>query len=294
MIGTYKYPDTRKKLSDYYKSICGKCNGMCCSYNISPVSFYVPLDILFEKDDLVILKKALTFDQAFKKKFKENVKISLKYLINKNFGRDFFSYLEENDYDVKSFVTVYRGIDARINQFNEKMESTDRYSERNSDCFFLIPGKGCILEDYRPLVCKIAFRYCFKSLDIYEFVESHVRYVNGDDFLTYLERDISINSRIIIPKILIGADEYFKENCRKLLKEDMKVIELEKISYSELAMLADFITGPFRKPFIEVRCVNVSMDLRYIYPLVFIHELFEGEKVKNFGFGLECVEVFII
>ena len=292
MIGTYKYPDTRTKLSDYYKSICGKCNGMCCSYNISPVSSFVPLDLLFEKDDLVILKKALTFDCSFREKFRKNVKISLKYLIDKNFGRDFFSYLEENDYDVKSFVTVYRGIDARINQFNEEMESTDRYNERNSDCFFLIPGKGCILEDYRPLVCKIAFRYCFKSLDLYEFVESHIRYVNGNDFLSYLERDIAINSRIIIPKILIGADEHFKEDCKKLLEEDMTFIELEKISYQELTLLADFITGPFRKPFIEVGGMNVSIDLQYIYPFVFIDTLFEGEKVKNFGFGLECVEIF--
>jgi hypothetical protein len=290
MIGNYKYPKIRKKLSDYYKSICGKCTVVCCTYNTSPVSSYVPLDILLEKEDLVILKKALVFDTSFNKKFRENVKFSLKYLIDRGFARDFFSYLEENDYDIKSFVTVYRGIDARINQFNEEMGKTDRYHERNSDCFFLIPGMGCILEHYRPLVCKMAFRYCFKSLDLYDFVEGNFRYLNRNDFLSYFERDIIINSNIIIPKIITDSYEHFKDACKKLLRENMKFIELEKASYSELAMLADFLTGPFRKPFIKIGERTVSLDLQYIYPLVFIDNLFKGEKVKDFGFGLECVE----
>ncbi|HPZ07465.1 MAG TPA: hypothetical protein PL110_05085 [Candidatus Eremiobacteraeota bacterium] len=294
MIGFYKFPEIRSKLLNYYRSVCRRCNGRCCTYNTSPVSCKVPLELILNSEDIIILKKALFFDITFKNKFKENIRTGLLYLIKKGFALDFLDYLEENDFNVKSFVTVYRGIDARINEFNEKMAAEGRYEAKHDECFCLIPGRGCIFEHYRPLVCKMAFRYCFKELDLYEFLEGNIRVSTGEEVLKYLEDDIKLNERVMVPKIVLGADTKVKSSAMKFLKEDMKSLEFDTLSYMDMVKLADFLISPFITGDLEIGNTILSSKLPGIYPLIFIDNLFRDDRNEKFGFGLECVEVFMV
>ena len=300
MIGKFAFPESRKRLKKYYKSVCGKCFAVCCSYNTSPICATLSLPYLMDFSDIVIFKKALEFNPSYKKKVKKNVQKSLKYLIKRGFALDFFDYLEENDYSAKSIVTIYRGISARINDFNKKMEKKGKYENKFDDCLLLIPGQGCIMEDYRPHICKLAFRACFKKLDLYDFVESHIREIKEEKMLKYLKKDFELSKDTYLPKIIIGPSEDCKFFAEEILAPEMKVCRFSSLTYLELADLADFLVSPLRKKASHTEPVQNLIDnfkgkrWEQYYTLSFVDKLVKGEKGDNFNFGMEWFDVFQI
>jgi len=152
MVGNYAYPNSRKRLLDYYKSVCLSCTLSCCTHNISPVVHYLSVEDILNSAELVLVEKALEVDSGYKQIFQDNVRASLRYIGDKGFSCD-LNYLEKNDYSLKSVVTVYRDLDKEIELYNGKMENRD-YDKAFNSCFFLIPGTGCILQNYRPAICR--------------------------------------------------------------------------------------------------------------------------------------------
>jgi len=300
MIGKFLFPEVRKRLMDYYISICSSCEVSCCNYNISPITSNSPLNAILELQDIVLLEKALEFDADFKKIFKENIRNSMLYLMKKGFALDFFDYLKEHDYSVRSVVLVYRVIEARINEFNIKMGMAGMYENKFNKCLLLLPGYGCVFQAYRPLVCKLAFKDCFEKLELFDFVESHIRKVKEEELLNYIKRDFQISTVSYLPKIITGSSPGFKIAAGKFLEPEMKTLEIDSFNYSELADLADFIAAPFKKKDLYTSFVRNLRDKflkqSYIeeYSLIFIDKLVKEKEEIPFCFGLECTEVFAV
>lgn len=299
MVGTYAYSASRKRLLSYYKSICSACLLSCCSHNISPIVNYLSVETILNGPDISLVEKALELDSEYKDIFKKNIKTSLQYLSAKGFPCD-FNYLEENDYDLRSIVTVYRDIDERIEVYNNKMKKED-FQKVFDTCFFIIPGTGCLLENYRPTVCKIAFRNCFNDLSLYDFVEGNIRKADSSVVLGYIKRDFEDCSRVYLPKIIIGATEEFKNSSRKFMAPFMIDLNLKEISYLHAAQLADFLAYPARyrekrSKFIKDNIIDKYPEVRKdrAFGLIFADNLVKEKEEGLFGFGMEWLDIFKI
>ena len=294
--------ESSKKLSQYFSSVCGKCKGMCCTYNMSPVDHNYSLKNNLTDDTVIILKKALILSKDYRKRFFTNVSRSLRYFEKKGYGKGLLDYVKRNKYSLKTIFKAYRLINEKIERYNEEAEkayaSGGDYDPIN-DCLFLIPGWGCIMEEYRPYTCITAFRKCFKKLDLFDFVESKINDIKNPELLgQYLKEDFRIDEHTL-PKIIIGASHEQKKTILKLIR-GKKTTSTGELTYKQLALLADFITFPFMKP---PECLKgmINQAVFYIFkkikdppPITFVESITPGEKDDSFEFGLDFVQVFKI
>ncbi len=286
-------------LKKYYAKVCGRCGGMCCSFNISPVDFRYSLGWNMNNDNIRIVRKGLMLCRDYRKRFTENVKLSLNYLESRGFGVGLSDLVEQHKFSLKAVIKAYMIIHREIENYNNRITAADKFdSEYRAirDCFFLIPGRGCVFEEYRPFTCVTAFRKCFRELKLFEFVESRINEAEADELFEYIRLDFELGGASK-PRIIINADEKLKKNLSKLLKEKLPG-HFGKLTYFQLAKLADFITYPFYK---EPDCLDGMLEEKIFYfahkvkdaPLItFVDNLEEGESNSNFEFGLDYVQVF--
>jgi len=293
--------ESSKKLGEYFAKICGKCGGMCCSYNISPISNYMPLSFVMSDENIIVLRKALILHRDFRKRFFRNLRSSLAYFRKRGFGKGLYNYIKRNKFSLLSIVKAYRRMCRRIDVHNEQVTREDIYDLEGrgiNDCILLIPGRGCILEEYRPYTCVIAFRKCFRKLDLFDFVKSSILYANEKMLMEYLWHDFRLGEEAR-PKIIIGASNGFKKRVSKFTPEK-RPAHFDELSYYQLTRLADFIVLPFHK---IPDCMKGLIDIDIFYlmrsvkdpPLLtFVDRLYPGDRDNSFEFGLDYTQLFEI
>jgi len=296
-------PDSTKiKIAEYYASVCSRCGGMCCSYNTSPIhaEFSLPTNMMDE--NIVILKKGLILHKDFRRRFFRNIRKSFFHLETKGFGKGLLQYIDKNKFSLKAIVKAYMRVDREINDYNRRMYEKDPLDMAGrviSDCFLLIPGKGCVLEEYRPFTCKTAFRKCFAELNLFEYVEANTFRVNEKDLFDYIRADLIIDEDSTLPKIIIGASDLMKENISKL-KPDETPAFFRRLSYFQLANLADYVAIPYLKMKACLKdIIKPSISAFFPYEgvkvaphLVFIDEIYPGDPDNSFDFGLDYAQLF--
>lgn len=290
------------KQSQYYAQVCGRCGGMCCTYNISPIDHKFPLSYNLNEDNIVILKKALILNRDFRLKFFRNVIRSLRYFSKKGFGRGLLKYVKANKFSLRAIVKAYRKINQQIDAHNKEVTKDDPFDlcyRSFTDCLFLIPGFGCILGEHRPFTCVTAFRKCFSELELFSYVESRVHKVKEEcELLEYLREDYRLGEHTL-PRVIIGASQDFI-NKASLLTAGKKTACVGDLTYFQLAVLCDFVTFPFSKPVESIKD-RIDPDKFYIMKkikdpplLTFADSLNMGVSDNSFDFGLDYVEVFEI
>lgn len=294
--------ETSLKLSQYFAKVCGKCGGMCCSYNISPIDHNFSLSYNLNEDNIVVLRKALILNRDYRMKFFRNVLRSLKYFARKGFGQGLPHYVKANKFSLRAIVKAYRIINKRIDAHNAavlKDDPLDMNYRTISDCLFLIPRFGCILGEHRPFTCVTAFRRCFTELELSQYVESRVHRVKDEaELLEYLREDFRLGEHTL-PRVIIGATQDFKKKAA-LLATGKKTASVGVLTYFQLAVLCDFITFPFSKPH---ECIEDRIEQNKFYimkkikdppSLTFADSLTLCISDNSFDFGLDYVEVFEI
>lgn len=240
----------------------------------------------------------------FRRRFFRNIHKSLLHLERKGFGKGLFPYIKRNKFAFKAIVKAYMRIDREINDYNTKIlkkDPLDMVGKVISDCFMLIPGKGCVLEEYRSFTCKTAFRNCFKGLDLYDYVEANTYRVSEKDLFDYVRSDLIIDRESTLPKIIIGADDTLKEKLSVLTPEHKPGL-FNKLSYYQLARLGDYVAIPYLKiPDCLEDVLEPTISAFFPYknvkdspPLVFVDEIHRGDPDNSFNFGLDYVQLFRI
>lgn len=292
--------EANKAVAEYYARVCSRCGGLCCSFNTSPVMCEFSLAANLEDENIIILKKALILHADFKNRFHKNITASIKYFQRLGIGKKALSLLREKKFSLPVIVQIYRLLDRQIKQYNKKVYRVDRYDMRGraySDCLFLIPGKGCIMEEYRPYTCKTAFRKCFPLLKLSDYVQANTLTAAPGRLYEYIKSCYQIDPEIALPRIIVGAKSELKKKLSRLLK-DHKPATFKKLSYYQLAQLADFISFPFMK---VPRCMDDLIDYERFYimgnikdppPLILVDEIYPGTQSKDFDFGLDYVQLF--
>ncbi len=290
------------ELSQYFAKVCGKCGGMCCSYNISPIDHNFTLSYNLNEDNMVVLKKALILSKDYRIKFFRNVIQSLKYFEKKGFGKGLPDYVRTNKFSLRAIVKAYRLINKRIDAYNAAIlrdDPLDMNYKVINDCLFLIPRFGCILGEHRPFTCVTAFRNCFVELELSRYVESRVHKVNDErELLKYLREDFRLGEHTL-PRVIIGGSSDFIKKAT-LLATGKKTASVGDLTDFQLAVLCDFITFPFSKPH---KCIEDRIEQSKFYimkkikeppSLTFADSLTFGVSDNSFNFGLDYVEVFEI
>ncbi|MCE1246698.1 MAG: hypothetical protein LWY06_08645 [Firmicutes bacterium] len=297
----FKDNETRIHLRKYYGKVCGRCGGMCCSYNISPVDFRFSLLHNMENDNIIIVRKAMILCRDFKERFIRNVKRSLAAHASKGFGTGLANLVEKHGYSLKSIIKAYMIINSEIEAHNNKVLAADKYDsgfQAIRDCFFMIPGYGCIFEEYRPFTCVTAFRKCFRELNLFDFVDAKINEAEAGDLFDFIKHDLML-SITVKPTIIINAGSELKEKLFELYPS-RKPGYFEKLTYFQLAKLADFITYPF---YPQPECLQGLINENIYYfigrvkdapPFTFVDTLEKGEPNSNFEFGLDYVRAFRI
>ncbi|MFP4498736.1 MAG: hypothetical protein ACLFQV_11035, partial [Vulcanimicrobiota bacterium] len=193
-------------------------------------------------------------------------------------------------------------IQGEVEKMNNALSKIDKEDVDNfgySDCLFLIPGQGCILEEFRPHVCVTAFRNCFKQLQLYDFVDANIFEVNEEDLYKYFRADFEISRKVTRPKIVIGASENFRKKTEKYFP-NRGLGHIEELSYYELALLADFIVLPFSTLPGDMQG-KINRAEFYLFnkikdspPVTFIEKLERGTSNNKFDFGLDYCQLFKI
>lgn len=292
--------ETKERLSVYYGSVCAKCGGMCCSYNISPVQYTNTLNANLSDDNMIILKKALLLRKDLRKRFLFNVRRSLTYLEKAGFGKGLLDFAERNRFSLKSIVKAYMLVDKKIAAYNRSILKKDPLDMNNravNECIFLLPGKGCILDDCRPFTCVTAFRKCFKKLTLFDYVEGNTHRGTEEEILAYIRADFRIDQEITKPKIIVGASEDLKKKLTKIYREK-KPGYFKTLTFDQLAKLADFVVIPFSR---IPACLKGMIDRKIFYfeitvkdppAIIFVDEITQGEPDDSFDFGLDYVQLF--
>jgi hypothetical protein len=247
------------------------------------------------------VRKALILCKDFKQRFIANVRRSLTFLETKGFGKGVLSLVEQHGFTLKAIIKAYMIVHKDIENFNRQVYQQDENdSEYRAirDCFFMIPGYGCIFDEYRPFTCVTAFRKCFRDLQLYDFVEAKINEVDADELYRFIRLDLKM-SQSAKPRIIINADENLKAKLTPL-QRDRQPGQFESLTYYQLTRLADFMTYPF---YPEPKCLEglIKESIFYLMgkvkdtPLiVFVDKLEKGELNNDFEFGLDYVQVFRI
>lgn len=290
----------RIKTGQYCGKICARCGGMCCAFNTSPISNQFSLPINFEDDNVIVGKKMFHLHEDFRKKFVDNMKKLMAHFEKKGFGKGLVKDLEKSGFDYETCMKILWVIEGEITRYNYKVYEKDPYNDEGkiyNDCLFLIPGQGCIMEQYRPFTCITAFRKCFPSLDLFNFTLGNVHKITENRLYEYVKANLKINSQGFVPALIIGAPPQLQNALAELFIE-VKTSQIDELSIHQLALLADFITYPFRKLH---KSLNKALNKEEFYiakrikdppPFTFINRIYEGEKSFDFSFGMDYVQCF--
>lgn len=292
--------EARARTEAYTGSICSNCGGLCCAYNTSPISHTFSVSVNLDDESIVNLKKALLLHGDFKKRFENSFRLLMEHFHKKGFGRDIPLTQDSQKFSVETVVQALWKVDREIDQFNQNLYQSDPLNQKGlaySDCLFLIPGTGCILEEYRPYTCITSFRKCFGALDLNDFVEGNIHQAEEERLLSFLRADLEIDRERFTPVIIIGAGEDFISKVRTVMAEK-KTVEIPPLSPYQLTLLADFICLPFLKTPEPLKDF-INRDDFYFFgkikdspPVTFVRDLTEGPSGDDYGFGMDYVRVF--